>query len=576
MINFNAAIKAIAEGRLQDAWSGSISVVPSDVDGPLAVIEWHPSRSQVVLHRTLRESPRLPFFACSIPPILAVLEAAVEFANGPLSEKAVLLNLDDAPPVPTGIAFCVEGDNQNFLVPDPNFVRSNAYQGLRQHYADQLPWQHRIPVVFWRGGTSGRHPGGDWRKLQRLELCRVAQPNIDIDAAISHVAQLPMGADDEIRAAGLLRKWMPAETFRYYRSHIAIDGNSWPTGLYVSMLTGAPVLRVASPYNFRQWWHDRIQPWVHYVPVEADMSDLADKAKWVLEDGDRAEKIGRAARAVTLAMTLASEVSETGQRLARVISSGVKAETPPENLQIIKQLPKPGDSSNAKKPSHGGIEGMTKRASAIMERLYGGDIYAGFVPMFSADLQGWNSQHPCFRDIIGSIRPDTVLDVGVWKGGSTIFLANALRENGIDGAVIGIDTFLGSPDHSDRNTDVYGLIPRQFGRPLLFEQFMANVIHCKSKDIIVPLAQSTDNAAELLRRAGIRAGLIHIDAAHDYASVLRDSRLYWQLLTPGGYLVGDDYHPTWPGVVKAADEFSVEIGIPIEVHSPKWIVRKPA
>ena len=219
---------------------------------------------------------------------------------------------------------------------------------------------------------------------------------------------------------------------------------------------------------------------------------------------------------------------------------------------------------------------MTKRASAIMERLYGTDVYAGFVPTFSADLQGWNSQHPSFRDIIGSIRPDTVLDVGVWKGASTIFLANLLRENGIDGAVIGIDTFLGSPDQSDRNTNEYSLIPRQFGRPLLFEQFMANVIHCKAKDIVVPLAQSTDNAAELLRRADIRAGLIHIDAAHDYASVLRDSRQYWTLLTPGGYLIGDDYHPTWPGVVKAADEFSAEIGIPIEVRLPKWIVRKPA
>jgi Glycosyl transferase family 90/Methyltransferase domain len=572
MIDFNAAGKAIAEGRLQDAWTGSISLIPSNADGSLAIIEWRPNRSQVVLHRTLRESPRLPFFAYTIPPILAVLEAAVEFASGALSEKPVLLNLDDAPPAPIGIAFCVEGNNQNILVPDANFVRNNAYQGLRQHYADRLPWNRRIPVAFWRGGTSGRYPGGDWHKLQRLELCRIARLNPDIDAGISHIVQLPKGAEDEVRTAGLLRKWVPAETFRYYGAHIAIDGNSWPTGLYVSMLTGAPVLKVTSPYGFRQWWYDRIQPWVHYVPVEADMSDLVDKTKWVLEDGERAEKIGLAARAVTLAMTLSGEVSETGQRLAKIISSGVKAKASAGNLQIIKRLPKP----NLARAPQRGIEDMTSRASAIMERLYGSDVYAGFVPTFSADLQGWNSQHPCFREIIGSTRPDTVLDVGVWKGASTIFLANLLRENGIDGAVIGIDTFLGSPDHSDRNTDQYHLIPRQFGRPLLFEQFMANVIHCKAKDIIVPLAQSTDNAAELLRRAGVRAGLIHIDAAHDYASVLRDSRLYWTLLAPGGYLIGDDYHPTWPGVVKAADEFSTEIGIPIEVRLPKWIVRKPA
>jgi hypothetical protein len=565
-----AAGEAIIEGRLRDAWRGSISIVPSNEPGPLGVIEWYPSRAEVVMHRTLRESPRLPYFAHKIPSTLAVLEAAAHYAAGPLQQKPVLLNLDDAPS-PHGIAFCLEGDNENLLIPDPNFIRANAYHDLRRHYESTPCWQQRIPVVFWRGGTSGRKPGSDWQKLPRLELCRRALGNTKFDVGISHVGQLPDGANAEIRAAGLLRGRVPAELFRYYRAHLAIDGNSWPTGLYVTMLTGTPVIKIASSYGFHQWWYDRLKPWVHFVPVEADMSDLDDKADWVLADGERAEEIGRAAQAVTIAMTVPSEVTEAGKRVARVVSTTVQqSAVPAESGPVMQALIEADRTASA--PI--GESKMTGHASFLMDQIHGTDVYAGFVPLLAADLQGWNSQHGCFRDIIGSIRPDTVIDVGVWKGGSTIFLANIMRDNCIDGAVIGVDSFLGSPDHSYKDSNVYGLIARQFGRPLLYEQFLANVIRYEAQGIIVPFAQSTENAAHVLLRLGVKAGLIHIDAAHDYESVLRDSRAYWELLVPGGYMVGDDYDPSWPGVVKAADQFAAELGLKIDNRPPKWILRK--
>ena len=58
---------------------------------------------------------------------------------------------------------------------------------------------------------------------------------------------------------------------------------------------------------------------------------------------------------------------------------------------------------------------MTARAAALMQ-VFGTDIYAGFVPMFPTDLQGWNSRPQVFRDIIPKERPSIVIDVGVWKG----------------------------------------------------------------------------------------------------------------------------------------------------------------
>ena len=165
--------------------------------------------------------------------------------------------------------------------------------------------------------------------------------------------------------------------------------------------------------------------------------------------------------------------------------------------------------------------------------------------------------------------------MGVWKGGSTIYLAELLKKHAIDGTVIAVDTFLGSAEHADPNSDLFDLIPRRHGMPLLYDQFLANVVMLGLSDLIVPFPQTSTGASQLLRHLGVQAGLIHIDASHEYEDVLRDARAYWDILSPGGYLIGDDYHSFWPAVVKAANTFAAEKAVALADRTPKWIVRKP-
>lgn len=45
------------------------------------------------------------------------------------------------------------------------------------------------------------------------------------------------------------------------------------------------------------------------------------------------------------------------------------------------------------------------------------------------------------------------------------------------------------------------------------------------------------------------ADLVLVDAAHDYESVMHDSRRAFQVVAPGGCIIWDDYHPTqWESV----------------------------
>lgn len=213
-------------------------------------------------------------------------------------------------------------------------------------------------------------------------------------------------------------------------------------------------------------------------------------------------------------------------------------------------------------------------ARELQQRLFGEDIYAGFAPTLRKDLQGWNSHHPALTREITARRPRIVIDVGVWKGASTIHMAKHMQALGLDGAVIAVDTFLGSPEHwnRDRPDRIFEDLGLKHGWPSLYWQFLSNVVAEGVSDLVLPVPQTSENAAVILQRLGLRAGMVHIDAAHEYEPVLRDARMYWDLLEPGGLLIGDD-HP-WPGVARAARDFAAEVGQPLRVEEPKWMIEK--
>jgi hypothetical protein len=214
-------------------------------------------------------------------------------------------------------------------------------------------------------------------------------------------------------------------------------------------------------------------------------------------------------------------------------------------------------------------------AMAIMLKLYGRNIWEGFQPSeANPEVQGWNGNHPSLTRLASAANAgDTVIiDVGVWKGQSTITLANAMKRSGVDGCVIAIDTFLGSSEHW---SGALPLFSRVNGIPDLYTSFLSNVYQAGLTGYVVPMPQTSSVAASVLERSRITASVVHIDAAHGYDDVMHDAAAYWNILKPRGYLIGDDYHETWPGVVRAAGEFSAKVGRPLTIESPKWILQKP-
>lgn len=94
-------------------------------------------------------------------------------------------------------------------------------------------------------------------------------------------------------------------------------------------------------------------------------------------------------------------------------------------------------------------------------------------------------------------------------------------------------------------------------------------INAPSTRHVVDMASADDGKCASLRLSSF------FNAAHEYEPAMRDVRAYWELLEPGGYLVGDDYVAVWPDVIRVAHEFAQSVNQPLTVAEPKWILQKP-
>ncbi|KAG8463440.1 hypothetical protein KFE25_004951 [Diacronema lutheri] len=156
--------------------------------------------------------------------------------------------------------------------------------------AHALPWEARAHVAVFRGG---------WANEQRERLCALA-------AAAPAALDVALTAVRDARASSC--RVAPFESLEEQagRARMLIDvaGVTWSDRLPRALASGATLLVVARPHGSTDYLQPYLRPWVHYIPVAADLSDLSRRMRWCGEH--EAECAAIAARGAALANTYAS------------------------------------------------------------------------------------------------------------------------------------------------------------------------------------------------------------------------------------------------------------------------------
>ena len=262
-------------------------------DFPLFCIDWHcPSHFKMHFSADGVSNVLMSRFLQVLPIFLECCRRS--FQNN------LVINLSDEG-YAGQVAFCAKIEEKALLIPDNHFMGSRGYLNEREHFqANALSWAERNSVPFWRGTATGHWDGIDPSTLPRARFCEVAL-SLGMDVGLANIpANHPLSA---YRADYISTKELGRRKY-----NIDIDGNtsSWP-GLFLKLLSGSCVIKVES--DFKQWYYDRLEPWLNYVPVLSDFSDLSEKIQYLEKHPDEAEIIANAGKDLALSLTYENEIA---------------------------------------------------------------------------------------------------------------------------------------------------------------------------------------------------------------------------------------------------------------------------
>jgi hypothetical protein len=186
------------------------------------------------------------------------------------------------------------------LQPDFHYIETIAWLELRRDLKLEVravPISEKFPKVYWRGGMGGNvHPsliGGlkqghkefEFLKLPRVKLAIASKHNNYSWLDCKVIYAFDDITTNHLKEDGLLSERVSEDVWIENRGIIDIDGNVNAWGMYWRLWSGSVIFKVDSPYV--NAYVKEMIPWVHYIPVSWDLSNLMEITNLVVNPNER-------------------------------------------------------------------------------------------------------------------------------------------------------------------------------------------------------------------------------------------------------------------------------------------------
>ena len=154
-------------------------------------------------------------------------------------------------------------------------------------------WQDKIDIAVFRGASTGSGIDENTNMRLKISLMSTQRPDL-INAGITKWNLRPRITNDMILDTINIDKfklveYMTPKDQSKYKYIVNIDGHSSAFRLALELSMKSVILLVESKYKL--WFHDYLKPYVHYIPIKADLSDLEDKIIWCRENDSKCKII---------------------------------------------------------------------------------------------------------------------------------------------------------------------------------------------------------------------------------------------------------------------------------------------
>lgn len=198
-------------------------------------------------------------------------------------------------------------DNADILIPTgEDWARVGMLKGKYFHrfcdknYTetfDDISWETKKNVAVFRGASTGSGTTIEDNNRLRLAWLSTKHPDV-LDAGITKWNQRPRIVNQELKDIDVsemkelgveLVSELTSRQQAGYKYIVNVDGHVSAFRLSFELSMGCCILLVESKYKL--WFSDSLIPYVHFVPVKSDLSNLIEQIEWCKLNDSKCKKI---------------------------------------------------------------------------------------------------------------------------------------------------------------------------------------------------------------------------------------------------------------------------------------------
>lgn len=161
------------------------------------------------------------------------------------------------------------------------------------------PWNLKKDMAIFRGQLTGAlehfdkkiSPQENCNNMLRCHLVQRHGNSTLVDAKLTTTRnRLP----NVLGGVELVGPKVPIRYMMEYKGLVMLEGNDVASGLKWALLSQSVVL-MSKPRHTSWAMEERLQPWVHYVPLNDQATDVEEKMQWIIDHDEEAQRIAQRA-----------------------------------------------------------------------------------------------------------------------------------------------------------------------------------------------------------------------------------------------------------------------------------------
>ena len=244
-----------------------------------------------------------------IPDVDFIIHTADQLQVESKDENKFLKKLNKIPSFMFAIDLKDEYESERLLILDPLMLMSKHRKVLSQikETNKQTSWESKIDKLYWRGSSTGsaslQYKLENISKLPRLVLTFMSKLYPDkIDAKFTYLREDAFAEDEKGRLEKIIDILGMSESDKVkeidhlkYKYLASIDGNT-ATGTRIPWIMLSNSVLVKQDSNKIEWFYPAMKPYVHYVPIKEDLTDIFAQIEWMRANDEQVKQISENAQ----------------------------------------------------------------------------------------------------------------------------------------------------------------------------------------------------------------------------------------------------------------------------------------